>query len=66
MQTLGIQQGDRAILSLDSSSEIIPVLWACFTGGIIPALLQPPVSFSEYNPAAEKAEKVFRLLEIPA
>jgi len=65
LRQCGIAQGDRVILSLDTSEEIIPALWACFLGGIVPALLQPPVSFSEYNPAAEKAEKVFRLLGDP-
>ena len=65
LQSLGLHKGDIAILSLDTSSEIIPVLWACFIGGIVPALLQPPMSFSEYNPAAEKAQKVFTLLGNP-
>ena len=64
-QSLNIRKGEIVILSLDRSIEIIPVLWACFSGGIIPALIQPPVSFSEYNPAAEKAEKVFRILDSP-
>lgn len=65
LQDRGLRQGDIAILSLDTGEEIIPVLWACFLGGIVPALLQPPVSFSEYNPAAEKAEKVYRLIGHP-
>ncbi len=62
MQHRGLGKGDLVILSLEKSSEIIPVLWGCFLGGIIPALLQPPVTFSDYNPAAEKTEKVFSLL----
>jgi acyl-CoA synthetase (AMP-forming)/AMP-acid ligase II len=65
MQAMGLKKGDKVILSLGKSEEIIPVLWACFIGGIIPALLQPPVSFTEYNPAAEKAEKVFQQLGHP-
>ena len=65
LQHMGIRRGETAILSLDSAEEIVPVLWACFLGGIIPALLQPPVSFSEYNPAAEKAGKVFKVLGSP-
>ena len=65
MQARGLTKGDVVILSLEKSEEIIPVLWGCFIGGIIPALLQPPVTFTEYNPAAEKTEKVFHLLERP-
>ncbi len=63
LQEKGLKPADILILSLDRSKEIIPVLWACFLGGIIPALLQPPVTFTEYNPAAEKADKVFRKLK---
>jgi acyl-CoA synthetase (AMP-forming)/AMP-acid ligase II len=61
----GLMQKDRVILSLDTAEEIIPALWACFYGGFIPALLQPPLSFSEYNPAAEKASRVFEILDGP-
>ena len=65
LQRKGLKQGDKVILALDHSQEIIPVLWASFFGGLVPALLQPPVTFSEYNPAAEKAGKVRALLGKP-
>jgi acyl-CoA synthetase (AMP-forming)/AMP-acid ligase II len=65
LQAIGLEKGSKVILSLEKSEEIIPVLWACFYGGIIPALLQPPVSFTEYNPAAEKAARVFQILDNP-
>lgn len=65
MQQLGLKRGEIVIFSLDRAEEIVPALWGCFLGGIVPALLQPPVSFSGYNPAAEKAEKVFRILGRP-
>ncbi len=65
LQAKGLKKGDVVILSLSKNEEIIPVLWGCFMGGIIPALLQPPVSFTRYNPAAGKAEKIFRQLGCP-
>ncbi len=65
LQAKGLKKGDVVILSLAKTEEIIPVLWGCFTGGIIPALLQPPVSFTRYNPAAGKAEMVYRQLGCP-
>lgn len=65
LQERGIGKGDPVILSLDLNEEIIPVLWACFYGGIVPALLQPPNTFTEYNPAAEKAVKVYHRLGTP-
>jgi acyl-CoA synthetase (AMP-forming)/AMP-acid ligase II len=65
LQSRGLQKGSFLIISIDQCKEIIPVLWACFIGGIVPALLQPPVTFTEYNPAAEKAGKVFHILDRP-
>lgn len=66
LQNRGLSQGDRVILSLDTAEEIIPALWACLFGGIIPALLQPPLTFTETNPAAEKASRVWQILGGPA
>jgi len=65
LHKMNFYPGEKAILSLQGNQEIIPALWACFLGGIIPVLLQPPVSFTTTNPAAEKAGKVFRILENP-
>jgi acyl-CoA synthetase (AMP-forming)/AMP-acid ligase II len=36
-----------------------------FAGGIVPTLLQPPVTFNEYNPAASKLLNVFRQMGKP-
>jgi surfactin family lipopeptide synthetase A len=65
MQSAGIGNGDRIILASGKNEEIVPALWACFLGGVVPALLQPPLSFTEYNPAAEKISRVFRRLDKP-
>ena len=65
MQSAGIRTGDKLILAAGKNEEIVLVLWACFLGGIVPALLQPPLSFTEYNPAAEKISKVFHRLDEP-
>ncbi len=61
----GIQPKDKLILALNKNEETIPLLWACISGGIIPTILQPPISFSEINPAAEKLTKVYNLLNKP-
>jgi acyl-CoA synthetase (AMP-forming)/AMP-acid ligase II len=65
LQKLGIKREDHLILALDLNQEIIPLLWSCFLGGIIPTILQPPVSFSDFNPAAEKVKSVFTQLSNP-
>ncbi len=61
----GVTKGDKIILSLTDCEEIIPIIWACFIGSIVPALLQPPFTFTEYNPAAEKAQKIYKILQDP-
>ncbi|MFH1937430.1 MAG: AMP-binding protein, partial [Bacteroidota bacterium] len=61
----GLTAGDRMILSLETSEETLTAIWAAFLGGIIPALVQSPRSFSEYNPAIEKTEKIFQILDNP-
>ena len=65
LQSKGIGSGDVVILSVDKASEAIPLFWCCQFGGIVPAMLQPPVAFSSYNRAAEKIENVYRLLDNP-
>ncbi|MBE0648935.1 MAG: AMP-binding protein [Bacteroidales bacterium] len=65
LQHRGLTSGDRVILSLETSEETITTIWALFLGGMIPALLQSPLTFSEYNPAVEKTERVFQILDHP-
>lgn len=65
LQKKGVQPAERVILSLETSEETITTIWALFLGGMIPALLQSPLTFSEYNPAIEKTERVFQILDNP-
>ncbi|MEI7490628.1 MAG: AMP-binding protein [Bacteroidota bacterium] len=65
LQSEGIKAGDKIILSISKSEEIVKSLWACFLGGIIPAIVQPPLSFTDYNPASEKIKKIFYRLDQP-
>ena len=65
MQASGFNAGDKVILSPDRNDETILMLWACLLGGLVPTILQPPFSFSEYNAPLEKLEKVFTVLGKP-
>ncbi len=65
LQDKGLSSGERIMVALDSAEEIIPVLWACIYGGMIPALLPPPLSFTSLNPSAEKASRVYEILRGP-
>ncbi len=61
----GIEKGDYLIIASDSNRNTINFFWAAALGGIIPTILQPPVSFNSHNPAAEKLISVYDLLEKP-
>ncbi len=63
--SIGMKQGDTAIIATSENRKTITLLWGCFLAGIVPSILQPPVTFSDYNPAATKLLNVFRLLGCP-
>ncbi len=63
--SLGLQPGDKAIIATSQNRQTITLLWACLLGGIVPTILQPPVTFNEYNPAASKLLNVFRQMGKP-
>jgi len=65
LQNQGLTAGDRMILALETGEEALTAIWAGFLGGIIPALVQAPRAFSDYNPAIERIEKIFQILDNP-
>ena len=60
LQALGMQPCDKAIIATRQNRETITLLWACFLAGVVPTVLQPPLTFSGYNPAVEKLKNVYR------
>lgn len=65
LQAMGLAPGDKVMIVMTRNEEIIPVLWGCFLNGLIPTILQPPVSFTEFNQPAQKIENVYRILQNP-
>ena len=65
MRLRGMIPGNKVMIIMSRNEEIIPVLWTCFLSGYIPTILQPPVSFSEFNQPAQKIENVYRTLQNP-
>lgn len=65
LQSTGLIPKDKVIIVMTKNEEIVPVLWACFIGGMVPTILQPPVSFTEFNQPAQKIENVYRILQHP-
>lgn len=61
----GLVPGNKVMILITRNEEIIPVLWACILSGLIPTILQPPVSFTEFNQPAQKIENVYRILQNP-
>lgn len=62
---LGLKKGDKLIIATRYNQETINLLWGCFMLGVVPTILQPPMTFSGYNPAVKKLEDVFEQLNEP-
>ena len=62
---LGLHQGDKIIIATRSNRETVEILWGSFLFGLVPTVLQPPATFSAYNPSLEKLEKVHKQLNRP-
>jgi len=65
LQQSGYKAGDKAMIATESNRETINSLWACFLCGIVPTILQPPVSLADDSQAAVKMKNVFAQLEKP-
>jgi surfactin family lipopeptide synthetase A len=61
----GLGKNDKLIIALDKNEEIIPAFWACFLGGIIPSLMQAPVSYAIQNQPLNKINSAWRILQQP-
>jgi len=61
-----ISKGDIVLISVAKNEEILPVLWACLIGGIVPSILQTPLSYTSENLPLQKLINVWELLNKPA
>ena len=65
LSNLGLKQGDKVIIATLYNKETIELLWGCFFLGAVPTILQPPMTFSGYNPSVVKLVNVFKQLNEP-
>lgn len=65
LNNLGLSSGDKVIIATDANKETLKILWACFLTGIIPTVLQPPLTFAGYNPPVVKLINVSKQLDNP-
>lgn len=61
----GLQRGDKIIIATATNRETLILLWAAFLCGVVPTVLQPPPTFSGYNPPVIKLMKVVEQLDRP-
>ncbi len=61
----GLVPGDKVIISTETNRETLILLWGCFLLGIVPTVLQPPPTFSGYNPPVVKLLNVYEQLNEP-
>lgn len=65
LSNLGLKKGDNIIIAISQNRETIELLWGSFLLGLVPTILQPPMTFSGYNPSVVKLEAVYRQLNEP-
>ncbi len=65
LKNLGLVKGDKLIIATKNNRETIELLWGCFLLGVIPTVLQPPMTFSGYNPSVVKLMNVYNQLDCP-
>jgi len=62
---LGLKPGDKMIIATQYNQETIELLWGSFLLGVVPTILQPPMTFSGYNPSVVKLMNVYEQLNSP-
>ncbi|WP_121639835.1 non-ribosomal peptide synthetase [Virgibacillus sp. Bac330] len=65
LKKAGIKPGDKVILLADSSESYFYAFWGCVMGGIIPAPMTPPKTFTENNSDIRLLKSVWETLESP-
>jgi acyl-CoA synthetase (AMP-forming)/AMP-acid ligase II len=65
LRTMGLNPGDKVIIATEDNRTTVNLLWACFMAGIIPTILQSPVSYLDHNPVLIKLMNVSSQLENP-
>lgn len=65
LQALGLKAGDRVILSLDDTPDVLPALWGCMLGGIAPVLAPAPGGNTNRNSGSGNLLKIWKRLGKP-
>jgi acyl-CoA synthetase (AMP-forming)/AMP-acid ligase II len=61
----GHKPGDKVIISTLLNRQTISAVWGCFFAGLVPTILQTPLSMNDKSQAAEKMQNVYNQLDYP-
>ncbi len=61
----GFNPGEKIIITTVHNRQTITSLWGCFFAGLVPTILQAPVSLGDRSQAAEKLLNVYEQLDQP-
>ncbi len=61
----GFKPGEKIIITTVHNRQTITSLWGCFFAGLVPTILQIPVSLGDKSQAAEKLLNVYEQLDQP-
>jgi len=64
-QKAGMKKGNNVIIATQCNRQTVTSLWSCFFAGLVPTILQPPVSLDDKSQSAEKMLNVIKLLSNP-
>lgn len=65
LQAKGFQPQDKVILEIDDSKNFFTAFWGCLLGGIIPAPVSRPVSYSSGDRNLQKIEQIWLRMQRP-
>lgn len=65
LQQSGYKKGDKVIIATSHNKETVTLLWACFLCGLVPTILQAPLSLTDGSQSAEKLKNVYHILHEP-
>lgn len=62
---LGLHAGDKVILQVEDNQDYLPLLWACFLGGLIAVPISIAPSYTQPNITTARLQRAWELCEHP-
>ena len=65
LRAQGLKPGDKVLLQLALSEDILPLFWGCLFAGLAPIVVPIPVSYNLASRALEQLDHIWKLLGRP-